>query len=131
MKAPINRGTLLVLQVLVGLAFLVVWHLLTTVPMADGKPLMPPFFFSSMLAAAAGDFQQEAVFWQHIAQYGQNGLAVAQRGRGMAARIGGHGLVASPGSRLRNRHHSPCDKASRRLRSPIDGNAMRCLDFAP
>lgn len=68
MKAPMNRGKLLVLQVLVGLGFLVLWHLLTTVPVIDGKPLMPPFFFSTpldVLARTAKDFAGTEI-WRHL-----------------------------------------------------------------
>ena len=68
MKAPMNRGKLLVLQVLVGLGFLVLWHLLTTVPMVDGKPLLPPFFFSTpldVLARTAKDFAGTEI-WRHL-----------------------------------------------------------------
>lgn len=43
-----KRATLLALQIMVGLGFLVLWHLLTTVPVGSGgKPLLDPFFFST------------------------------------------------------------------------------------
>jgi NitT/TauT family transport system permease protein len=48
-----SRGTLLVLQLLVAFVALVLWHLLTTIPMSDGKPLVPPFFFSTPLDVIA------------------------------------------------------------------------------
>jgi len=41
-----SRPTLLLLQALVAVISLGLWHLLTTVPVF-GKPLLPPFFFSN------------------------------------------------------------------------------------
>src|SRR5262249_10847852 len=40
------RAKLILLQVLVGIAAIAVWHVLTTVPIGGGE-LLPPFFFST------------------------------------------------------------------------------------
>ena len=39
--------TLVSLQVGVALVSILIWHLLTTIPVSDGEPLFPPFFFST------------------------------------------------------------------------------------
>ena len=41
-----KRPTLLALQLAVGLAMLLVWHVLTTIPIG-GRKLLDPFFFST------------------------------------------------------------------------------------
>ncbi|WP_298728505.1 ABC transporter permease [uncultured Ferrovibrio sp.] len=63
-----NRANLLGLQILVGVASLVIWHLLTTVPVIDGKPLLPPFFFSTpldVLERTWKDFASGEI-WRHL-----------------------------------------------------------------
>ena len=47
-----NRITLIALQLSEAGACILVWHLLTTIPVG-GKPLFPPFFFSTPLDVAA------------------------------------------------------------------------------
>jgi NitT/TauT family transport system permease protein len=68
MKNGMKRSTLVALQVLVGVAFLVVWHLLTTVPMANGKPLFAPFFFSTPLDVLARTWKDitGGTLWHHL-----------------------------------------------------------------
>lgn len=44
-----SRGNILVLRVLVAVVSLVLWHLLTTVPLPE-EPLLDPFFFSTPIA---------------------------------------------------------------------------------
>jgi NitT/TauT family transport system permease protein len=63
-----NRTTLLALQILVGVGFLLVWHLLTTVPMANGKPLFAPFFFSTPLDVLARTWKDitGGAMWRHL-----------------------------------------------------------------
>lgn len=63
-----SRRRILALQVLVAIAFFVLWHLGTTVPVADGKPLVNPFFFSTpldVLGRTAKDFASGAI-WKHL-----------------------------------------------------------------
>ena len=62
-----SRTTLLALQIAVGLALLVIWHLLTAVPVG-GKPLLDPFFFSrplDVLARVWKDFYSGTI-WRHL-----------------------------------------------------------------
>ena len=63
-----NRITLLALQVLVAILALVIWHLLTTIPMSGGKPLFPPFFFSTPLDVLARIIKwfSEGTIWRHL-----------------------------------------------------------------
>jgi NitT/TauT family transport system permease protein len=63
-----NRTILIALQVLVGIAFLLLWHVLTTVPMANGKPLFAPFFFSTPLDVLARTWKDISggELWRHI-----------------------------------------------------------------
>lgn len=63
-----NRTILLILQILVGIGFLVIWHLLTTVPMANGKPLFAPFFFSTPLDVLARTWKDISggELWRHL-----------------------------------------------------------------
>ena len=51
-----NRFLLIGLQLAVAVIAISAWHFLTTIPMDDGKPLVPPFFFST-----PGD-----VFWRIV-----------------------------------------------------------------
>lgn len=62
-----NRATLLVLQLAVGLAMLAIWHVLTTVPIG-GRKLLDPFFFSTpldVLARVWKDFYTGTI-WRHL-----------------------------------------------------------------
>jgi NitT/TauT family transport system permease protein len=62
-----NRWTLLALQIAVGIAMLVIWHVLTTVPFG-AKPLLDPFFFSrplDVLARVWKDFYTGTI-WRHL-----------------------------------------------------------------
>lgn len=61
-----NRAALILLQVLVALASLLVWHLVTTIP-AD-KPLFPPFFFSTPLDVLERIVKwfSEGTIWRHL-----------------------------------------------------------------
>ncbi len=63
-----NRSLLLGLQILVGLAVLVLWHLLTTIPVIDGKPLFAPFFFSTPLAVLERTWKVvlSGELWYHL-----------------------------------------------------------------
>ncbi|HEX6957148.1 MAG TPA: ABC transporter permease [Ferrovibrio sp.] len=63
-----SRALLIATQVLVAVAGLVLWHLLTTVPMGDGKPLAPPFFFSTPLEVLGRTWKDLTgpEIWGHI-----------------------------------------------------------------
>ena len=63
-----NRIFLVGCQVLVLVVTLLVWHLLTTVPMSDGKPLVPPFFFStpSDVFWRIVKWFAEGTIWRHL-----------------------------------------------------------------
>ena len=63
-----NRVALLGFQILVMVITLVAWHLLTTVPMSDGKPLVPPFFFSTPgdVFARIWKWFYEGTIWRHL-----------------------------------------------------------------
>jgi len=63
-----NRVTLIALQVLVAVVALMIWHLLTTIPMSGGKPLFPPFFFSTPLDVLARIIKwfSEGTIWRHL-----------------------------------------------------------------
>jgi sulfonate transport system permease protein len=58
---------ILLLQVLVAVAGLVGWHLLTTIPVGE-KPLLDPFFFSRPLDVLARVYKDFAsgVIWKHL-----------------------------------------------------------------
>jgi NitT/TauT family transport system permease protein len=62
-----KRVKLGILQSLVAIAFIVVWYLATTIPF-DGKPLFPPFFFSTPLDVASRIFKwfAEGTIWRHL-----------------------------------------------------------------
>jgi NitT/TauT family transport system permease protein len=62
-----NRVTLTALQLLVAVVCILVWHLLTTIPVG-GKPLFPPFFFSTPLDVAARIMKwfSEGTIWRHL-----------------------------------------------------------------
>jgi NitT/TauT family transport system permease protein len=61
------RRTLLVLQLLVAAFAVLLWHVLTTVPIA-GVTLLPPFFFSTPSAVAARILKwlAEGTIWHHL-----------------------------------------------------------------
>lgn len=63
-----NRSTLIFLQLLVAFVALMLWHFLTTIPMGDGKPLVPPFFFSTPLDVIARIYKwfSEGTIWRHL-----------------------------------------------------------------
>ena len=60
--------SLYVLRALVLVAFFVLWHLLTTVPVLDGKPLLSPFFFATPLSVLERTWKEFAtgVVWEHL-----------------------------------------------------------------
>jgi sulfonate transport system permease protein len=62
-----SRPALLVLQVLVAVAAVLLWHILTTVPIG-GRTLLPPFFFStpSDVALRIGKWFAEGTIWKHV-----------------------------------------------------------------
>jgi NitT/TauT family transport system permease protein len=62
-----NRVTLITLQLLVAVVSILIWHLLTTVPVG-GKPLFPPFFFSTPVDVAQRIFKwfAEGTIWRHL-----------------------------------------------------------------
>ncbi len=62
-----NRVTLIALQLLVAIISILIWHLLTTIPV-DGKPLFPPFFFSTPVDVARRILKwfSEATIWRHL-----------------------------------------------------------------
>jgi NitT/TauT family transport system permease protein len=61
------RLKLTALQLLVALVTIVLWHLLTTIPVG-GKPLVPPFFFSTPgdVAARVVKWFYEGTIWRHL-----------------------------------------------------------------
>jgi NitT/TauT family transport system permease protein len=63
-----NRLVLVSLQIGVALIALLAWHLSTTIPMSDGKPLVPPFFFSTPLDVIARIVKwfAEGTIWRHL-----------------------------------------------------------------
>lgn len=63
-----SRSTLVLLQLLVAVAAFVVWHLLTAVPLADAKPLAPPFFFSTPLDVLEriATWFMDGTIWRHL-----------------------------------------------------------------
>ncbi|MGY4364751.1 ABC-type nitrate/sulfonate/bicarbonate transport system permease component [Bradyrhizobium sp. LB1.3] len=62
-----SRVTLLALQILVAIVCLVLWQLLTTVPVF-GKILLPPFFFSNPVDVFAQIVKwfSSGVIWRHL-----------------------------------------------------------------
>ena len=62
-----SRPTLLLLQVLVAVFLVLLWHIFTTVPIG-GIKLLPPFFFStpSDVAARIGKWLVEGTIWHHL-----------------------------------------------------------------
>ncbi len=62
-----SRLRLITLQLLVATFTLVVWHLLTTIPV-NGNPLVPPFFFSTPLDVIARiqKWFAEGLIWKHL-----------------------------------------------------------------
>ena len=62
-----SRFTLLVLQILVGVVAIALWHVLTTVPIG-GVMLLPPFFFSTPLDVASRVVKWfvEGTIWRHL-----------------------------------------------------------------
>jgi NitT/TauT family transport system permease protein len=62
-----SRPALLALQVLVAIAAVLIWHILTTVPIG-GMKLLPPFFFStpSDVALRIGKWFAEGTIWMHV-----------------------------------------------------------------
>ena len=62
-----NRAVLLALQLLVALAFLLLWHVLTTVPIG-GRKLLDPFFFSTPLDVLARTWKDlvGGELWRHL-----------------------------------------------------------------
>jgi NitT/TauT family transport system permease protein len=62
-----SRTTLLLLQLLVAVVAIGLWHLLTTVPIY-GAPLLPPFFFSnpSDVAARIVKLFVGGTIWKHL-----------------------------------------------------------------
>jgi len=62
-----SRRTLLVLQLLVAVLAVLLWHVFTTVPIA-GATLLPPFFFStpSDVAARILKWLAEGTIWHHL-----------------------------------------------------------------
>jgi NitT/TauT family transport system permease protein len=64
---PVSRPKLLALQLLVALAAVLIWQLLTTVPIG-GVKLLPPFFFSTPtdVAARIVKWFVEGTIWKHL-----------------------------------------------------------------
>lgn len=62
-----SRLTLLVLQILVAVVTVALWHVLTTYPIF-GKILLPPFFFSTPVDVAKQviDWFATGVIWKHL-----------------------------------------------------------------
>jgi NitT/TauT family transport system permease protein len=62
-----NRAVLLALQLLVAAAFLLLWHVLTTVPIG-GRKLLDPFFFSTPLDVLARTWKDliGGELWRHL-----------------------------------------------------------------
>ncbi len=64
-----NRLTLILLQLLIAAIAIAAWHVLTTIPVgAGGKPLVPPFFFSTPVDVAAriAKWFGEGTIWRHL-----------------------------------------------------------------
>jgi NitT/TauT family transport system permease protein len=63
----VSRRTLLVFQLLVAVVLVLLWHVLTTVPIG-GVKLLPPFFFStpSDVGARIVKWLLEGTIWHHL-----------------------------------------------------------------
>ena len=63
-----NRFVLLTLQIGVAVVAIAAWHFLTTIPMADGRPLVPPFFFSTPgdVFTRIWTWFYEGTIWRHL-----------------------------------------------------------------
>lgn len=63
-----NRLTLIAVQLGVALVSILIWHLLTTIPVSDGEPLFPPFFFSTPLDVIERIIKwfSEGTIWRHL-----------------------------------------------------------------
>jgi NitT/TauT family transport system permease protein len=64
----VSRPLILGLQILAAVAFFLLWHFGTTVPMSNGKPLINPFFFATpvdVLTRTWKDFAS-GVIWRHL-----------------------------------------------------------------
>jgi len=63
----VSRAKLLILQVLVGVLALAIWHVFTTVPIF-GAVLLPPFFFSNPADVAARVVKMfaQGTVWKHL-----------------------------------------------------------------
>ena len=57
-----------ILRLAVAVACIVIWHYATTVPLGGGKPLLPPFFFSTPVEVALRIFKwfSEGTIWRHL-----------------------------------------------------------------
>src|SRR5436305_6707830 len=62
-----SRPTLLLLQVLVAVLLVLLWHVFTTVPIG-GIKLLPPFFFSTPadVALRIGKWLADGTIWMHV-----------------------------------------------------------------
>jgi len=62
-----NRGWLLFLQLLVAIVAILLWHLLTTVPLF-GRIVLPPFFFSNPIDVGSQvvAWFVSGVIWKHL-----------------------------------------------------------------
>ncbi|MGE3146642.1 MAG: ABC transporter permease [Pseudorhodoplanes sp.] len=63
-----SRVTLITTQILVAVAFFLLWHVLTAVPLSDGKPLLPPFFFSTPIDVLKRIVKwfSDGTIWRHL-----------------------------------------------------------------
>src|SRR5947208_10576993 len=63
----VSSGRLLSLQLLIAVISVLVWHLLTTVPIG-GITLLPPFFFSNPVDVAARIVKwfADGTIWKHL-----------------------------------------------------------------
>jgi len=61
------RARLMFFQALVAVVSIVLWHVLTSISI-DGKPLLPPFFFSTPLDVAAQIYKwfAQGTIWRHL-----------------------------------------------------------------
>jgi NitT/TauT family transport system permease protein len=66
-RMPVSRAKLLALQLLVAVAAVALWQVLTTVPIG-GVKLLPPFFFSTPadVAARIVKWFVEGTIWKHL-----------------------------------------------------------------
>ncbi len=63
-----SRLKLLLLQLLVAVFVFLLWHVLTSIPLRNGEPLFPPFFFSTPLDVFARVVKwfREGTIWRHL-----------------------------------------------------------------